>query len=80
MPVSQFELLKEAERFTPLSKGMVKIGSNVKKANRTAFLCHSHKDIQLVKGLIARFSREGINLYVDWQDEEMPEINSMVTL
>jgi len=39
----------------------------------SAFLCHSHKDETLVKGLIAYFREEGIELYIDWQDHSMPE-------
>ena len=40
---------------------------------RTAFLCHSHLDEQLVKGLIVEFSRRGVKLYVDWLDTSMPD-------
>ena len=40
---------------------------------RTAFLCHSHWDEQLVKGLIVVFSRLRVKLYVDWLDSSMPE-------
>lgn len=39
---------------------------------KTAFLCHSHKDRVLVEGLISFFAVKGIELYVDWKDEEMP--------
>ncbi|RMW23443.1 hypothetical protein ALO95_200453 [Pseudomonas syringae pv. antirrhini] len=39
---------------------------------RTAFLCHSHKDRTLVQGLIEVFREEGLHLYVDWMDSEMP--------
>lgn len=39
---------------------------------RTAFLCHSHTDRDLVLGLLQVFKDEGLNIYVDWMDEEMP--------
>jgi hypothetical protein len=42
-------------------------------ARRSAFLCHSHKDEDLVKGLIVLFQELGIDLYVDWKDHTMPE-------
>jgi len=40
---------------------------------RSAFLCHSHKDEQLVKGLIVIFEEAGVDLYIDWKDHTMPE-------
>jgi hypothetical protein len=40
---------------------------------KTAFLCHSHRDRTLVEGLIQIFKEEGVLLYVDWMDNEMPE-------
>lgn len=47
---------------------------NTKAAGqRTAFLCHSHKDRHLALGLQALLSQHGLNLYIDWQDAEMPD-------
>lgn len=40
---------------------------------RMAFLCHSHKDETLAKGLVVIFREAGLNLYIDWQDHTMPE-------
>lgn len=40
---------------------------------KSAFLCHSHKDKELVKGLLVIFEEAGLDLYVDWQDHSMPE-------
>jgi|APLak6261666328_1056055.scaffolds.fasta_scaffold00582_6 hypothetical protein len=40
---------------------------------KTAFLCHSHKDRDLVKGLVTLFAESGWQIYVDWADESMPE-------
>src|SRR5258708_5594628 len=41
--------------------------------SRTAFLCHSHKDAELVKGLINMLNDSGWKIYVDWADAAMPE-------
>ncbi len=41
---------------------------------QTAFLCHSHKDKELAIGLQNLLKENGWNLYIDWQDNEMPEI------
>lgn len=45
------------------------------RAKRSAFLCHSHshRDEALVKGLIVVFREAGVDLYVDWLDQSMPE-------
>jgi hypothetical protein len=40
---------------------------------RTAFLCHSHKDSDLVKGTANKLNENGWNIYVDWADTSMPD-------
>lgn len=40
---------------------------------KTAFLCHSHKDEELVKGLVTLLADSGWQVYVDWADASMPE-------
>lgn len=40
---------------------------------KTAFLCHSHKDQQLVKGLVTLLADSGWQVYVDWADSSMPD-------
>ncbi|MCF5199892.1 MULTISPECIES: toll/interleukin-1 receptor domain-containing protein [Pseudomonas syringae group] len=40
---------------------------------KTAFLCHSHKDRTAVEGVLKFFKDQGLHLYVDWMDSEMPE-------
>jgi TIR domain len=46
---------------------------------KSAFLCHSHKDEELVKGLLVIFEEAGLDLYVDWRDHSMPETPNGVT-
>ncbi len=43
------------------------------QTKKTAFLCHSHQDEALVKGLIVLLREQGIELYIDWLDHSMPE-------
>lgn len=45
----------------------------------TIFLSHSHKDKDLVKGLITVFAEEGVAVYVDWNDASMPRVTSRET-
>jgi hypothetical protein len=42
------------------------------KSKQTAFLCHSHKDQELAKGLQVLLTENGWDLYIDWEDNEMP--------
>ena len=39
----------------------------------TAFLCHSHEDESLVKGLINLLEEAGWQVYVDWLDSSMSD-------
>jgi TIR domain-containing protein len=40
---------------------------------QTVFLCHSHHDEVLVKGVIALLQEAGWRVYVDWADTSMPD-------
>lgn len=44
----------------------------VSKNKQTAFLCHSHQDQELAKGLQTLLAEDGWDIYIDWQDEAMP--------
>lgn len=45
----------------------------------TVFLCHSHKDEQLVKGLVVILQEAGWQVYVDWADSSMPDVPTRQT-
>jgi len=48
--------------------------SVAKAAGRvTIFLCHSHKDDELAKGLKNRLREQDVDLYIDWEDTTMPD-------
>ncbi|MGC9206479.1 toll/interleukin-1 receptor domain-containing protein [Acidithiobacillus sp.] len=38
----------------------------------TAFLCHSHEDADLAKGVVNLLANESWGVYVDWEDSSMP--------
>lgn len=42
----------------------------------TAFLCHSHDDSGLAKGMAVILHRSGWQVYIDWVDLSMPETPS----
>ena len=43
------------------------------KNKQTAFLCHSHKDEDLAKGLQTLLAEDGWDIYIDWQDNTLPQ-------
>ncbi|MBV36364.1 MAG: hypothetical protein CMP47_13075 [Rickettsiales bacterium] len=45
----------------------------------TAFLCHSHKDKKLVEGVQKLLLSYGWTVYIDWQDNSLPEKPDQVT-
>lgn len=45
----------------------------------TVFLSHSHTDKDAVEDAIALLSGMGVEVYVDWQDEEMPAVTNAET-
>lgn len=72
MPINQRSLLEKATRFQEASlktKQILETGS----LRKSAFLCHSHRDENLVKGLLVEFQESGIDIYVDWKDHTMPD-------
>lgn len=42
-------------------------------AKHSAFLCHSHKDQALAKGVQKYLQDGGWSVYIDWEDQGMPE-------
>jgi len=46
---------------------------------RSAFLCHSHHDEALAKGLVTVLGEKGISLYIDWADQTMPPTPNKIT-
>jgi len=52
------------------------IKKSKQEAEVTVFLSHSHKDKELVEGFIQVLDEQGISVYVDWNDTEMPRITN----
>jgi len=79
MAINQRELLSKSASYQEriYEDTLIKIATAKKR--RMAFLCHSHKDEEIVKGLIVIFREAGVELYVDWKDHTMPEITNAVT-
>jgi hypothetical protein len=71
MAISQRVLRGAASRAsrTVIAKSL---NEAISKSKQTAFLCHSHKDQSLAKGLQTLLAEDGWDVYIDWEDEEMP--------
>lgn len=71
MPISQRTLRAAAASLT------TRVAKSLNEARarslRTAFLCHSSKDNVLAKGLVALLQRANWDVYVDYEDEALPE-------
>jgi hypothetical protein len=78
MALNQKVLLEKSMRFQEsILKGKRVLGTAALR--KSAFLCHSHKDEDLVKGLLVKFEEEGVDLYVDWKDHTMPDTPKVET-
>ncbi|WP_176645217.1 toll/interleukin-1 receptor domain-containing protein [Duganella sp. SG902] len=67
MAIDQSDLRRAAQRQT-FRKSLLRA-----HGQRTAFLCHSHKDRELAEGLQVLLAEKGVELYIDWQDTAMPD-------
>lgn len=72
MPIAQRSLQDAAARFAR-TRLMTLSESRGRTGPRTAFLCHSHKDAELAKGLQVLLSEGGLEIYIDWQDTDLPD-------
>lgn len=67
MPIYQSDLLNAGQRRATLGRLNKRFGQS------TAFLSHSHKDATLVLGLQELLNNQGWDVYIDWQDQTMPD-------
>lgn len=49
------------------SRGVRTLDEAIASRQPTAFLCHSHLDMNLALGLQARLAQQGWNVFIDWQ-------------
>ena len=71
MAVSQDTLLEYSQREN-LQKSEAVTEEARLKGETTAFLCHSHKDAALAKGVQRWLRALGWDIYIDWDDLSMP--------
>lgn len=69
MALSQADI-RSAARYTVARKSLHEARQ---ENSRTAFLCHSHRDADLAKGLQEFLRSKGWDVYIDWEDATMPD-------
>lgn len=77
--IRQQQLLKYAMavEFSEAAKRSIKTASSA--FAKTIFLSHSHHDKLLVEGLKNLLASVGVELYIDWLDDNMPAVTSRET-
>ncbi len=79
MTISIYDLKRAANRATQRNRQeQIKILQELPSENK-AFLCHSHKDKDLALGLQILLLENECYLYIDWQDNDMPETPDKTT-
>lgn len=73
MAIEQTILRSKSRGYSLLKEAREKAANAALSGLEMAFLCHSHDDEDLAKGLVVLFQELGVTLYVDWQDNTMPE-------
>lgn len=69
MAISYQTLRSAASRPTIVTKSITEARQ---KGSKTAFLCHSHLDKNLVEGFVKYVKQKGWDVYIDWQDNTLP--------
>jgi hypothetical protein len=77
MPLYREELEAKGRHYT---QSQIKSAETIRaEGAQTAFLCHSHDDEVLVKGLLKLFQEIGWSVYVDWGDPSLPAAPTRAT-
>lgn len=69
--IRQSVLMDHAGRSTVLKSDRA-LQDAQRLGRQTAFLSHSHKDRAMAKGVQAFLQSQGWDVYIDWEDAEMP--------
>lgn len=73
MPIRQSDLLNAGQRRSMQGRFSKRF------SQPTAFLSHSHKDSILALGLQELLNSQGWDVYIDWQDQTMPDMPDVET-
>ena len=73
----QLEGARKRERFfSSLNESISARKRNAYLGEVTVFLSHNHRDKDVLENVIVELKSLGVNVYVDWNDEFMPNVTS----
>lgn len=62
-----------------INESLLEFKAESKLLKNKVFLSHKHDELEELDGAISLLKKEGVNVYVDWQDEGMPKTTSRYT-
>jgi hypothetical protein len=80
--ISETQLANYRSRTKTFSKSDVVVLNESTSRDKTkpmVFLSHKHDEVNILQDVIAFINEEGIEIYVDWMDEEMPAYTNAKT-
>lgn len=71
---------KDDRRFSSIiNENLKKRLLNARDTSVTVFLSHKHDEVEVLEDVISLLKRCGVDVYVDWMDEEMPKTTCCLT-
>lgn len=80
--ISETQLANYRSRTKTFSKSDVLVLNESTSRDKTkpmVFLSHKHDEVNILQDVIAFINAEGVEIYVDWMDEEMPAYTNAKT-
>ena len=80
--INESQLAGYRQRFQTFSKDNIVGLSGSYQRDKTMpmiFLSHKHDEVSTMQDVIAFLKREGVDIYVDWMDEDMPAYTNAQT-
>ncbi len=80
--ITESQLASYRSRTKTFSKSDVVVlneSSSRDKTKPMVFLSHKHDELAILQGVIAFLNQEGVEIYVDWMDENMPAYTNAKT-
>ncbi|NDV44167.1 toll/interleukin-1 receptor domain-containing protein [Flagellimonas sediminis] len=80
--ITESQLASYRSRTKMFSKSDIVVlneSSSHDKTKPMVFLSHKHGEIEILQDVIAFLNEEGVEIYVDWMDEEMPAYTNAKT-
>lgn len=80
--ITESQLSNYRSRTKTFSKSDVVVLNESSSRNKTkpmVFLSHKHDELVILQDVIAFLNAEGVDIYVDWMDEEMPAYTNAKT-